>query len=237
MRELLDAPATWTEVERALSATVGSGSHGARHLDGQAVPFVDMGNSFFRSAKHLFVLGMNSGEFPSTTVSSSFLPERLRQVVYERAGSGEVAHEHLDGRSVSYSRALDFYEATLGVAESGAEITLVHTHRDREGRQIGWSPFLDRGSIDRRTNGDSPTVERIPAGDPLRLSGAQNRSSRTLEELLESRSMRECVRILIDQATAERAGSARTLTSQEIETVLERLGDELHTAELDGVLE
>jgi hypothetical protein len=196
VQELFTAPANWREIGRAFSATLGGQSYGESHIDQYAIPVVDAGNTYFRDAKYLFILGMNADEFPGEAETPTFLHKTLRQTVYQNAIEQTTPYHHLDSRATNYGEALDFYQATLAAAEPGAEITLCHTYQDDRGNTISWSPFLDLFELDDETQDDRP-VERISVGSWLPQPRSESESWSAVTGRV---APRERLRILLYQA-------------------------------------
>ena len=234
MQDLFDAKQSWHEVGRAFSTALGSESFGESHIDGQAVPFVDAGNTFFRDAKHLFVLGMNSEEFPVKVDTPTFLHTDLRQTVYNAANHGESPYPHLDHRATAYGEALDFYQATLRTAESDASITLVHTYQDEQGNDIAWSSFVDLFDIEGESDTASPIVDRVRVGEWLpqpRNNG--NEITESWDGVIRRTSPRERLRMLLYQANRDYPENEPVISSDEIKKLAltidpELMNDEIH---------
>lgn len=221
VRDLFDAPATWEEVGKALSGALGSQSYGKPHTDQHAVPLVDAGNAYFRDADHIYLLGMDAGEFPGEAPTSTYLHDALRQAAYESAVDGERPYHHLDSRSTGYGEALDFYQASLGVGTTEAEFTLCHTYRDERGNDVAWSSFVDLFEL--RDDG-TPTdaVDRVAVGEWL----PQPRSDEDWTAVTNRIAPRERLRALLYHAHREHPEQSPRVTTSALRTLRSRLAEE-----------
>ena len=219
VRNLFDAPVSWREVGRAFSATLGGQSYGKSHLDQYAVPVVDAGNAYFRSADHLFILGMDAGEFPSDTGTPTFLHNDIRQHAYESALEGEHPYHHLDSRASNYNEALDFYQAALATATASADITLMHTYRDDRSNEIAWSPFVDLFDLDPEDESERP-VSRVSVGDWI---PSRDTDEERWTELVDRIAPRERLRTILYNAHRNTPNTEPVITQSDIRSMLARL--------------
>ncbi len=219
IRHLFDAPVSWREVGRAFSATLGGQSYGKSHLDQYAVPVVDAGNTYFRSADHLFILGMDAGEFPSDPGTPTFLHNDVRKHTYERALEGKYPYHHLDSRASNYNEALDFYQAALSTAIASAEITLMHTYKDDRSNEVAWSPFVDLFDLDPEDEAEQP-VSRVSVGDWI---PSQDPEEGSWAELAERIAPRERLRTVLYNAHRNTPNTEPAITAADIQSMLDQL--------------
>lgn len=140
---LFDQTPSWGLAGEALSGGLGGDTYGENHLDGNAIPVVDAGNTYFRDAAHVYVLGMNAGEFPGERETPALLHEGLREEIASLATNGDAPYLHLDNDQTVYGESVDFYHASLAAANEEADITLLHSYRDQRGNEVSWSSFVD----------------------------------------------------------------------------------------------
>lgn len=140
-RSILDEPATWEQITRAVGEVVGSGRYGAPNNDGNAIQIVDIGNAYYHTADQAYFLGVAVGELPIGMEPQPFIHTGFRNEVARQAKQGVAPMLHFDSRASQYEVDLDLYEAALRA--STGKITLLHRYKDSERNQIEWSPFVD----------------------------------------------------------------------------------------------
>lgn len=176
--EFYGATPGWSLAAQALGDTIGEQTFGPRTGDANAIRVVDAGNTYFRSAEHVFALGLSAGEFPRELEDPTFVHESLRERVYEHAtdvrefeatASGdepevetsdiEEAAPYLfyNSRRQQYAQELDFY----GVATRACtdQLTLSHEYLNAETDPVAWSSFVDFLAPEYQ---EDAFVERIP---------------------------------------------------------------------------
>lgn len=218
VRALFDVPVSWNEINRALTATLGSQSYGKPHLDQYGVPVVDAGNAYFRSADHLFILGMDAGEFPGDAGTPTFIHNDVRQHAYERAIEGEHPYHHLDSQASEYNEALDFYHAALSTATDSANITLMHTYKDDRSNEIAWSSFVDLFDLDPDNETERP-VSRVSVGDWL----PKRATDESWTELAKRIAPRERLRTVLYNAHRNTPNTEPVITEADIQSMLDQL--------------
>jgi|GEM_PF-6789236 len=207
---------TWEDVGRTLSGVLGSETYGEKNLDKNAVPVVDAGNSYFRTANHIYFLGMTVDEFPSTFQTPTFIPVSLRKRVYEEVRSGDYPYLHLDSKASSFMEDLDFYESSLTTIkdEDDSDINFFHSYKDTQGNTITWSPFVDIFDLEEE-------IERIDVGDwfskPRSNIGNLNE---TWESVSERISERERLRAILYHAHRSQPDTVPAITSDELQTLI-----------------
>lgn len=208
----------WSEVGRTLSALLGGDTFGKQQMDRNAIPLVDAGNSYYRSAEIVYVLGMNAEEFPAEPPTPTFLHSSVRQAVHEKATSGVTPFFHFDGRATTYGQALDYYEATLAAGQANAEFVFHHTFRDSRGNDVEWSPFVDIFELDE-------VAERIDVGEWLAQPAVDDEGN--LEETWASVgnrvSSRERLRTLLYNAYRDRPEKAPPIDSNSVTSLTNQL--------------
>jgi hypothetical protein len=176
--EFYDATPGWSLAAQALGDTIGEQTFGPRTGDANAIRVVDAGNAYFRSAEHVFALGLSAGEFPRDLEDPTFVYETLRERVheyatgvrgFEGASAGpdaeitadevEAATPYLfyNSRRQQYAQELDFY----GVATRACtgDLTLSHEYLNAETDPVAWSSFVDFLAPDYQND---EFVHRIP---------------------------------------------------------------------------
>jgi len=219
MQDLFDLQPSWEEIGQAFSTVLGGDSFGERHLDGQAVPLVDAGNAFFHDASHLFVLGMNAEEFPSSAGTPTYLPAELRQTVFNATNEGDTPYAHLDNQTTAYGEALDFYQATLRTANADGNITLVHTYQDEQGNNVAWSSFVDLFDVEGEGEAASTLVERVSVGEWLPQPRTHGDTSESWGNVVSRVAPRERLRMLLYQSHRDQPESEPEITMDELETI------------------
>ena len=219
VQNLFDAPVSWREVGRAFSAALGGQSYGKSQLDQYAVPVVDAGNAYFRNADHLFILGMNAGEFPSDAGTPIFLHNDVRQHSYESALKGEHPYHHLDSRSSNYNEDLDLYQAALSTATASADITLIHTYKDDRGNEVAWSPFVDLFDLNPEDETERP-VSRVSVGDWI---PSRDPDEESWTELADRIAPRERLRTILYNAHRNTPNAEPVITPADIRSMLNQL--------------
>lgn len=216
VRAMFDVPVSWTEIGNAFSRTLGNQSYGKSHIDQYAVPVVDAGNSHFRDAEYIFILGMNAEEFPGQRSTSIFLHDDLRRSAYKSAISGDTPYHHLDSRDTAYGETLDFYQAALSTARERAEINLYHTYRDERGNDRSWSPFVDLFDVSEDDGVSSAAVDRISVGDWIAHPQSDDESWSTVANRV---APRERLRMLLFHAHRPTPGSPPAISRADLDKV------------------
>lgn len=168
----------WSLATQALGDTIGEQTFGPRTGDANAIRVVDAGNTYFRSAEHVFALGLSAGEFPQDLEDPTFVHETLRERVHEYATGvrgfeatppGEEAEVGADdiesaapylfynSRRQQYAQELDFYGVATRACTS--QLTLSHEYLNAETDPVAWSSFVDFLAPDYQ---EDEFVERIP---------------------------------------------------------------------------
>ena len=231
--DLFDRAASWGLVGEVLSAGLGGDTYAEQHLDGNAVPVVDAGNSYFRDAEHVYILGLNAEEFPAGQDIPTFLHSALRQHITELAADGEEPFFHLDSRQTAYGESVDFYQASLATATEDANLTLLHTYRDQRGNEVSWSAFVDLFETEERAI-HTRVGEYLP--EPRESNGQGNGdahggsgdsdgadSGETWAELSARISPRERLRTTLYHANRDHPDTQPTIDSDDVQALLDDL--------------
>lgn len=158
---LSNANSDWREALTAFLGVVGDSDYGLPNEDADAIRLIDAGNSFYRSADRVYIMGLASGTFPTTSGKHSFIHPDIRTAA--RTHKKKFPFIYLNNDRAQYERDLDMYEASLRAATT--EIVLTRPYKDRDNRDVTQSPFLDACDLEnatRRLNMDEllPTPDR-----------------------------------------------------------------------------
>lgn len=235
MLNLFERDPSWEAAGRALSAVLGGETYGKPQRDRNAIPLVDAGNSFFRQAKYLYVLGLNTDEFPASPATPTFLHSELRRQVHDQATSGDHPYLHLDNRASGYGEAVDFYQAALQTASSDAEISLFHTYRDNQGNDVAWSSFVDLFDPD-------DAAERTAVGEwlpqpELERQNGDRRAVKPWTDVSARIAPREQLRTLLYNAYRDRPDAPPAITDDDVSALLDRVDAGVLTEEIEPRIE
>lgn len=129
----------WEEALDAFLGVVGESDFGLPNQDADAIRIIDAGNSFYRDAKTVYIMGLASGTFPTTSGDHTFIHPDVRTAA--RTYQEDYPFIYLDNDRAQFERDLDMYEAALRTAKE--TIILTRPYKDSDNRDIAASPFLD----------------------------------------------------------------------------------------------
>lgn len=228
--DLFDRDPSWETVGQSLSAVLGGETYGKPQRDRNAIPIVDAGNSFFRQADYLYILGLNANEFPASPGTPTFLHSELRRQVHDQAKGGARPYLHLDDRGSGYGEAVDFYQAALRTATADAEIMLYHTYRDNHGNDIAWSSFVDLFD-------PAETAKRTAVGEwlpqpELEHQGSDRRAIEPWTDVSARIAPREQLRMLLYNAHRARPDTPPVITDDDVSSLLTQADADVLTEEI-----
>jgi len=130
----------WELVVKAFGEVFGTKTYGLPDQDMSSVKIVDVGNTPFLKAKHLFLMGLKAAEFPRECPKGIFIPDELREALDEPK-EGEAAFLYLRSRSSDYANECDFLETVLRTAPETVWCSMPYL--DERGHVCEWSSFFD----------------------------------------------------------------------------------------------
>jgi hypothetical protein len=147
LEETHPASISWADYLNGFSDVVISGSYGIQEADLGGVSFVDAGNTWFRKAKLVFLLGMKSEEFPRKTPRGTILSDQYREAIEEH--SQTIPEMYVRTAQNDYENEWDKFLSVLSTVES--ELLLTMPYLDERGHSEEWSSFAEElsGTIDR----------------------------------------------------------------------------------------
>lgn len=133
-------PLNWELIAKSFGEVFGKVTYGLPLQDNSAIRLVDIGNAHFLEAKHLFILGLKTDEFPRQAPKAIFLPDQLRDTTEEQK-SNEEAFIYLRNRRNDYANEVDLLQTAL---ETNPEyIYCSMPYLDEKGHEVGWSSFVE----------------------------------------------------------------------------------------------
>lgn len=142
---LLDENPDWELANRSLGDVVGSRDVGYPRADAEAIRFIEAENAYYRTAEHVFLIGVSAGEFPAERENKTFLHDEFRETIERTATSAppesERAHLYLPTREIQYEQGLNRYETALSTVTGSLQISMHYLNSEND--PVSWSPFVD----------------------------------------------------------------------------------------------
>ena len=156
---LLQQSQSWKLIDKGLGLVLGKGTYGLPRQDISSIPMVNAANTSFLEARHLFMLGLRSEEFPRRCPKSVFLPEELREAL-STPQEGESAYLYLRNSLSDYANECDDFEKTLRT--NPTKITFLMPYHDERNHILAWSPFVEKQRPDKKPDARMAPNDWLP---------------------------------------------------------------------------